>query len=230
MRQTWCDIVWCHWAVPPEQVQEILPTGLVPDLFDGVAWVGLIPFSMKDLRLPGPLGALSRLLRLDHFGEVNVRTYVKGPDARTGVWFCTLDSDHWLAVKTANIAFGLPYRFATTRLDRSRDSLTWVSRRHGDHARAELEVRVSAEEPRSAQPGLEEFLVERYALYTTWRGMLFRGELRHERWQVQPATLERVLTETVSAAGFLMKDEPHVMVGGPVEVSIFPLQRMKIPR
>ncbi len=192
MRQTWSDIVWCHWAVPAEQVQRILPTGLVPHLFDGMAWVGLIPFSMKNLRLPGPLGVLSRPLRLGRFGEVNVRTYVTGPDGRTGVWFCTLDSDHWLAVKTANIAFGLPYRLARTRFERSGDSLSWASRRQGDHARAELAVRVSAEGSRPAQPGLEEFLVERYALYTTWRGMLFRGELSHDRWQVQPATLERV--------------------------------------
>ncbi len=100
--------MWCHWPVSPDQVQALLPKGLEPDLFEGSAWVGLIPFVMKDLRLPGPLGVLSKFVRVDRFGEVNVRTYVKGPDGRTGVWFCTLDSDRWLAVKTANIFFGLP--------------------------------------------------------------------------------------------------------------------------
>ena len=47
MRQTWNHIVWCHWPVEPEQVSAFLPDGLTPDLFEGKAWVGLIPFSCR---------------------------------------------------------------------------------------------------------------------------------------------------------------------------------------
>ena len=114
MRQIWANIVWCHWPVDPAQVAAVLPAGLTPELFDGQAWVGLIPFSMERLRPVGPFGFVTRWLRSSDFGEVNVRTYVTGPDGQTGVWFCTLDADSVAAVATANAAFGLPYRVATT--------------------------------------------------------------------------------------------------------------------
>ena len=51
MAQTWSSIVWCHWPVPPEAVAARLPAGLEPDLHDGAAWVGLVPFEMRDLRV-----------------------------------------------------------------------------------------------------------------------------------------------------------------------------------
>ena len=141
MRQRWSDIVWCHWPVPVEAVASILPPGLTPETFDGSAWIGLIPFAMSDLRLPGPLAPLSRLLGVGSFGEVNVRTYVTGPDGRTGVWFCTLDADRFLAVATARVAFGLPYRRASTHLEKSSTELAWTSQRRGDGRRADQPLR-----------------------------------------------------------------------------------------
>lgn len=226
LRQEWHDIVWCHWPIDPAQVQSLLPEGLTPHLFDGRAWVGLIPFSMRDLRLAGPLGPLSRLARVGNFGEVNVRTYVQGPDGKTGVWFCTLDADQWLSVRVANIAFGLPYRYASTELRRDGDTVTWRSQRRGDGARSELVVQPSGIESEAAAVGLEAFLVERYALYTQAFGRLWRGELSHEPWRVRPAQLQHVGIDTVTSAGFLVEGEPHVMVGDPVDVTIYPLRRV----
>jgi uncharacterized protein YqjF (DUF2071 family) len=181
---------------------------------------------MRDLRLAGPLGPLSRLARVGNFGEVNVRTYVQGPDGKTGVWFCTLDADQWLSVRVANIAFGLPYRYASTELRRDGDTVTWRSQRRGDGARSELVVQPSGIESEAAAVGLEAFLVERYALYTQAFGRLWRGELSHEPWRVRPAQLQHVGIDTVTSAGFLVEGEPHVMVGDPVDVTIYPLRRV----
>ena len=230
LRQEWRDIVWCHWPVDPAQVERLLPDGLTPHLFEGRAWVGLIPFSMHDLRLAGPLGPVSRLARVGNFGEVNVRTYVHGPDGKTGVWFCTLDADQWLSVRVANLAFGLPYRHASTHLSREGDTMSWRSHRRGDGARSELVVRPGAGPSQVAEDGLESFLVERYALYTHAFGRLWRGELVHEPWRVRPARLEEVVTDTVTAAGFVVGEEPHFMVGDTVDVTVYPLRRVSPPR
>ena len=226
MRQTWSNIVWCHWAVDPQQVKAVIPTGLEPDLFEGKAWVGLIPFSMKNLRLPGPFAILSKLVRVSNFGEVNVRTYVKDSKGRSGVWFCTLDSDDWLAVKTANIAFGLPYRLSETRLEKTGSIIKWSNRRKGDQAKAELEVTASDEPWREAASGLEQFLVERYSLYTLRRGKLLRGSLSHEKWNVRSAELQQLNDETVRVAGFKTSDAPHILIGSDVEVTVYPLKRV----
>jgi len=163
---------------------------------------------------------------VSNFGEVNVRTYVRGPDGLTGVWFCTLDSDRWLAVKTANAAFGLPYRYARTQLVRDGDVVSWYSQRRGDQAIAQLDVIMASEPWRVASSGLEQFFVERYSLYTTWCGLLLRGELHHNSWRVRSATLRHVVTETVEAEGFSVTGEPHVLAGEPVNVTIYPLRRV----
>jgi len=221
MRQIWANIVWCHWPVDPAQVAAVLPAGLTPELFDGQAWVGLIPFSMERLRPVGPFGFVTRWLRSSDFGEVNVRTYVTGPDGQTGVWFCTLDADSVAAVATANAAFGLPYRVATTNYTERDGVRRWRSARRRDGAHAALTVTAATESPRPAAPGLEAFLFERYALYTRWHGRILRGELSHEPWRVRPATLDECVHDTVDRAGFRVDGDPHVFVGEPVNVTVY---------
>ncbi len=224
MRQIWANIVWCHWPVDPAQVAAVLPAGLTPELFDGQAWVGLIPFSMERLRPVGPFGFVTRWLRSSDFGEVNVRTYVTGPDGQTGVWFCTLDADSVAAVATANAAFGLPYRVATTNYTERDGVRRWRSARRRDGAHAALTVTAATESPRPAAPGLEAFLFERYALYTRWHGRILRGELSHEPWRVRPATLDECVHDTVDRAGFRVDGDPHVFVGEPVNVTVYPMR------
>ena len=233
MEQRWSRIVWAHWPVEVGRVAALLPPGLVPDTHDGCAWVGLVPFQMSDLRLPGALSGVASAVGVDSFGECNVRTYVRGPDGRTGVWFATLDADRLLAVATARVAFGLPYRLASTRLDVTGDGgseeLTWTSVRRDDGARAALRVRPEGGPPRPAAPGLERFLVERYSLYTWWHGHLLQGSLSHAPWQVRRARLVDVDLGTVASAGFDVIGMPHVLVGEPAEVRVHPFRRVRTP-
>ena len=227
MYQTWSDIVWCHWPVAADRIARLLPPGLVPQLFEGSAWIGLIPFAMSELRLPGVLSPLSRTLGVGSFGEVNVRTYVIGPDGRSGVWFFTLDADRLLAVATAQVAFGLPYRHAATQLERTDASLSWTSVRSRDKRRAEVSVAPSHGVSQPAAVGLERFLVERYALYSWWHGRLVRGTLSHEPWQVRSGELLQICSDTVDAAGIEVTGAPHVLVGDPVHVTVHPLARVR---
>lgn len=39
--ETWRDLVFLHWAVPTREVRRLLPGGLEPDLFRGIAYVGV---------------------------------------------------------------------------------------------------------------------------------------------------------------------------------------------
>jgi len=231
MEQKWSRIVWAHWPVDPSQVAALLPPGLSPDTYAGYAWIGLVPFQMSDLRLPGVLSEVSSALRIAAFGEVNVRTYVRGPDGRTGVWFVTLDADRLLAVVTARVAFGLPYRRAAIRLSVTTEGgcqrLAWDSVRRQDSARAALIVIPDDGEPQVAAPGLERFLIERYDLYSWWHGQLLRGSLSHAPWMVRGARLIDVDDGTVAATGIRVVGAPHLLVGEPVEVRIHPFSRVR---
>ena len=231
MEQKWSRIVWAHWPVDPSQVAALLPPALSPETYDGSAWIGLVPFQMSDLRLAGVLSGVSSALRVSAFGEVNVRTYVQGPDGRTGVWFATLDADRLLAVITARVAFGLPYRGAAIRLSVTAEGgcerIAWNSVRRKDSARAALIVAPDDVEPQVAAPGLERFLVERYALYSWWHGQLLRGSLSHAPWMVRGARLIDVENGTVDATGLRVAGAPHLLVGEPVEVRIHPFSRVR---
>lgn len=85
--QGWSSLTFLHWPCPAEVVQGLLPDRVEVDTFDGTAWVSVTPFLMTGFRL-GPLPPFGPL---STFPETNVRTYVRGPDGRDGLWFLSLE-------------------------------------------------------------------------------------------------------------------------------------------
>ena len=73
--------------------------------------MALVPFEMMATFPVGPAVPWA-----SHFWETNVRTYVRGPDGRTGVWFLSLDASRFGAVAAARLAYSLPYFWSRMRL------------------------------------------------------------------------------------------------------------------
>jgi uncharacterized protein YqjF (DUF2071 family) len=88
MRQTWRDLTFLHWRYDPAVVRRLLPADLQLDLYEGAAWVGLVPFLITGLSGPGAL----TMPWLSEFPETNVRTYVMDRTGARGVWFFSLDA------------------------------------------------------------------------------------------------------------------------------------------
>jgi len=86
---------------------------LAIDTHDGVAWIGITPFTMWGNR---PVFAPTLPL-LGESHELNVRTYVH-LDGVPGVWFFSLDANNTIAVFGARLAFHLPYFKARMSLER----------------------------------------------------------------------------------------------------------------
>ena len=155
--QEWRDLTFMHWKVDPKRLQQHLPDGLEIDFFDGEAYVGVIPFMMKNVHPKGlvPLPGIST------FAEFNVRTYVV-KDGQHGVFFLTLDAKSLVTCLYANRAYGLAYRYAKAGVKRHGDALTWTSRRSSDGAEL-IGSSMPNGPPQSATAGsLEHFLFERY--------------------------------------------------------------------
>nr|WP_256199118.1 DUF2071 domain-containing protein [Verrucomicrobium spinosum] len=108
MYQTWSHLLFLHWEWDAAAIQRTLPSGLHVDTFGGSAWVGLVPFFMRNIR-PRYLPAVPWV---SYFLELNVRTYVHDDEGRPGVWFYSLDCNQPLAVWTAQTFFHLPYQHA----------------------------------------------------------------------------------------------------------------------
>ncbi|CAE7762588.1 yqjF, partial [Symbiodinium microadriaticum] len=48
--QRWRSLLFMHWAVPIELIRRWVPKRLEIDLYDGLAYVGLVPFAMEGVR------------------------------------------------------------------------------------------------------------------------------------------------------------------------------------
>jgi uncharacterized protein YqjF (DUF2071 family) len=222
-RQRWNHLLFAHWAVDARQVQSTLPAGLTVDTFDGVAYLGIIPFFMQRVRpawLP-PLPWISWFL------ELNVRTYVFDQAGRPGVWFYSLDCDQPLAVIIARRFFHLPYCHAWMSARRSGDAIDFTSQRRGAPDPPSRYAWSPGATVTTARPdSLEFFLVERYLLFAADRaGRLFAGRVHHTPYQIHPPVVSAYSTTPARQAGFDLAGEPtSLLAARPVDVSIFPLR------
>ena len=186
----WHDLLFMHWAVPADSIRSLIPEGLELDLFDGKAWLGVVPFDMRNVR-PHLLPSVPWL---SNFPELNLRTYVTTRDAerRPGVWFFSLDAHNPVAVRRARATFNLPYFDADMSCEVKGKSVHYRSER--THKGAQSANFVGRYQPvgESVEPNdLTHFLTERYCLYSAnSMGEVRRGEIHHELWSLQPAELD----------------------------------------
>src|SRR5579871_6749242 len=76
MTQRWHDLLFAHWPVHPNVLRKLIPPALSIDIFEGRAWVGIVPFYMTNVRLRGTPAVPG----FSAFPELNVRTYVTAED------------------------------------------------------------------------------------------------------------------------------------------------------
>jgi uncharacterized protein YqjF (DUF2071 family) len=209
MTQTWHDLLFAHWPVDADLLRKIVPAVFPLDLFDGQAWLGIVPFSMTNV---SPRGVPS-LPRVSAFPELNVRTYVRVDD-KPGVYFFSLDAGSGLAVQTARTLLNLPYYSATMAVT-SRDG--WVdyrSRRERDAPNAVLEAsyRPIGAPFRALDGTLEHFLTARYCLYNLDRGGTpYRLEIHHPLWPLQTAEAAFSRNTMAAAAGISLPPTPPLL-------------------
>ncbi len=178
--QDWTGLTFLHWEVDGRELAGKLPDGVSLDLWDGKAYLGVVPFTMQNIRPRG----LPCVPGLSNFHETNVRAYVTGPDGSPGVWFLSLDASNRTGCWLGRTFFGLNYRFSQMEY-RAGGQTEYRSRRAG--AENHVVSRAHGEE-REAQPGtFEFFLVERYLLFSEVRGRLVKGLVHHAPYLVQPA-------------------------------------------
>lgn len=187
-----------------------MPPRLPIDTHDGQGWLGIVPFWMSKVR-PRLAPALPWL---STFPELNVRTYVT-VNGKPGVYFFSLDAGNRIAVATARIVAHLAYFNAAMSVRRDGHRIWYSSRRtHGGAPSAELAGWYRPTGPvRPPAPGsLDDWLMSRYCLYSAGRrGDIYRVEIAHAPWPLQPAEAEFPVDTMAAAHGIVLPDQPPLL-------------------
>jgi hypothetical protein len=221
MAQSWHDLLFAHWPVPVEALRARIPAPLTLDTRDGQAWLGVVPFRMSGVRLRG----LPALPWLSAFPELNVRTYVT-LGGKPGVYFFSLDAANAPAVVVGRAWFYLPYQRAWMACQAEGEAVRYASRRtqRGAHP-AELRASYRAIGPvsRAERGSLAHWLTERYCLYSVDRnGRVWRGEIHHEPWPLQPAEASFETLDMVDALGLPLQGAPLLHFARRLDVQVWP--------
>lgn len=227
MRMSWCDLLFAHWPIDAQLLQARIPPGLELDLFNGQSWLGVVPFRMSGVRprcVPPAPG-------LSAFPELNLRTYVTA-NGKPGVWFFTLDATSRFAVRAARRFYHLPYCDARIQCRRTADGWIHYHSQRTDRSYPAAEFR-GRYRPLGApaattSDSLTAWLTARYCLYAgDSRGGVWRGEIDHVPWPLEPAEAFIDANSVAASMGFeLPAVEPHLLFSRRIDVVAWSLDRV----
>jgi uncharacterized protein YqjF (DUF2071 family) len=205
LRQSWQKLLFAHWPVSAEILRPLIPRTLTLDTYEQEAWVGVVPFEMREVCPRG----IPTLPALSESPELNVRTYVTAQGI-PGVYFFSLDAANPLFVAMARTFFQLPYFKANMQIERQGKTIDFRSQR--TRARDPQAVFQASYRPTGpiipTHPGnLAYWLTERYCLYTVdRRQQVYRVDIHHAPWQLQPAEWECTQDTMAHSHGIQLPD------------------------
>src|SRR5262245_243326 len=222
--QRWRHLLFLHWEVPVDALKALVPAELDIDTFEGRAYIGLVPFTMRDVSpwwspsVPG----------VSNFHELNVRTYVHKNGELPGVWFFSLDAASSIAVIAARAGWHLPYHRASMELDLAEPLVEYRSQRRWPGPKPadfSLKYRIGESIGHAAPDTFEHFLVERYLLFAKTGDGLSLGQVHHAPYPLQRADVSELSESMVSALGLPAPNgPPHVLYSPGVDVDVFTLK------
>ena len=181
LTQVWNDMLFLHYQYPSSLIRQFVPQDLELDIYEGKAWISIIPFKVTNMRLRG----LPLFPYLHSYLELNVRTYVKYNNI-PGIYFFSLDADKLLAVLSANIGLGLPYKKAHMSFFQEDNDFFIKSKRIGSVPSYQFDAHYHRHkmlyEP--LPNSLDAWLLERYSMYSIWGSYIVRGDIHHDQWKV----------------------------------------------
>jgi uncharacterized protein len=200
-------------------VARLLPDGLEVEPFDGVAWVGLVPFFMVVATGQG-----RTVPWVSTFCETNVRTYVRDRQGRSGIWFLSLDAARLGAVVVARTTYRLPYFWSGLDVTEDGDRISYRCRRRwpgpvGASSRVTIDIgdRLSPGEISER----DHFLTARWILFSVSGSRYRFARARHEPWPLHRAEAVSVDDGLIQAAGLpAPAGAPLVLYSPGVDVAI----------
>ena len=225
MHQKWGKLLFMHWRIEERELRPLIPERLEVDKFDGTAWIGIVPFTMWDIRALPPF--MPAVPGFSSAHELNVRTYVHY-DGVPGVWFFSLDCNSPAAVFAARTFYHLPYFNAAIDLEQIGATIDFALKRTEEPAAAfRGSWNIGETIPFSHPDSLEFFLTERYCLYAEAGKDLYRARIFHQPWPLQKATLKAHESTMIESLGLkTLRGEPVLNYAEEIEVDVWPIKKL----
>ncbi|MEM1221483.1 MAG: DUF2071 domain-containing protein [Verrucomicrobiota bacterium] len=224
MRQEWKSLLFLHWSVDPEIIQQRLPKGLFVDTYDGSAYLGVVPFYMHALR---PVFAPA-VPGISFFPELNLRTYVYDKAGRPGVWFFSLDAHTRISVWIARTFFNLNYQYARMSYREHEDSSFTITCKRGSSQDQNFCYNPEEKIGHALPGSIEHFLVERYYLFNQANdGSIGIGRIHHAPYEIYEPKVAHYDVTLFPLNGFPrpQKTFDHALFSPGVDVSVFPIKK-----
>jgi uncharacterized protein YqjF (DUF2071 family) len=219
LSQRWNDLLFAHFAIDPPKLRRLVPSALTLDLYDGVAWLTISPCYTSHMRPSGvpPLPGVS------FFSQLNLRTCVT-MDGKPGLFYFSVDAANLSAVWFARVFFRMPYWHSAIQFsgatiqarNPAEKTIRFRSRRlHGPAslngpARFEAIYAPEGDPERARRGSLDEFLTERYCVYSWSRRKFYRTELHHQPWPLQQASVEIRANSIAEPLGLALPAQPDL--------------------
>jgi hypothetical protein len=232
MSQRWNDLLFVHWPVAESAMAAVLPEWLEADVFQGSAWLAVVPFWLDRIKIRG----VPHLPGLGRFPDLNLRTYVRDRFTGTaGIYSFSIDAGSLMAVVAARTVCHLPYHWAEMRLvQRSEREFGFFSRRRLTSSETIFNAHYRGLGPSSKladpRPGsLEHFLSERSWLFSTNRsGEPVRVHLHHVPWPLEEAEADIERNDLPASIGLELSNcEPVLYYSRRLAVYLWPAELLR---
>jgi len=223
LKAHWGNLFMATWLVDPGLMAGKIPPGCEPDLWDGKVPLSLVGVEFTQVAVKGMSWPWH-----DQFPEVNLRTYVRGPQGPGVTFLGELVPKYWVAWM-AKRSFGEPYEKTKLwtekriRLGEPEVTYHWETQERSNR----FSVKVDAQTTDVPVGGLEDFLLNRYRGYNGRLGGT-TYLVSHEAWKIREVRRFAVDCSTGSPFGaaygpiFRMEPDSVLFSDGSVVAVGFP--------
>jgi uncharacterized protein YqjF (DUF2071 family) len=172
--QEWHNTLFFHWKVAPSLLEKYIPKDIQLDTIEDTAWVSLVAFEVKKMRLRN----LPGIPYINNFHEINIRTYVI-KDGIPGIYMFSIETDKFIEVLISRLFIGLPYQKAD--IERNEDLLLSFNTQFEQY----VSTRFKCHGTLPAKTKTDIWLTERHCLYEYSNNELYRFDIHHKEWNLK---------------------------------------------
>lgn len=177
--QEWNNVLFLHWEVATEEIESLLPDGLILDTCNGKAYISLVLFTVRNLHI-------GKWIAPDYVGsfqEINLRTYVVH-NGIPGIFLLSAETDKRIVSWLSRLLLGIPYTTAEMKRHSRLICSNNVTRGYSAGLRFKASEEIMEKKP------IDCWLTERHCLYRREGTKLYRYDIHHQEWALHPVQIK----------------------------------------